>query len=94
MLDDTKINLEQAEKMALIGNMYGNLAHQINNPLMIILSLVQLLIDAKEEGDLITENESLYDFLMEIPNRSVTRGHGILSPEQHASQENLFGKPS
>lgn len=67
MLDDTKINLEQAEKMALIGNMYGNLAHQINNPLMIILSLVQLLIDAKDEGDLITENESLYDFLMEIP---------------------------
>ncbi|MHA1728509.1 MAG: PAS domain-containing protein [Promethearchaeota archaeon] len=68
LLDDTKVDLEHAEKMALIGKMYGNLAHQINNPLMIIINLVQLLSDAMDDGEIEMKNDELYTYLTEIPN--------------------------
>ncbi|MCP4761414.1 MAG: PAS domain S-box protein [archaeon] len=66
MLAEQLITLESAEKMALIGKMYGNLAHQINNPLMIMINLIQLIIDGKEEG-IISMNDEMYTFLMELP---------------------------
>jgi signal transduction histidine kinase len=43
------LNLADAEKLALIGRIYGNLANQINNPLQAINNYNELLLDLFED---------------------------------------------
>ncbi|MHA1109580.1 MAG: PAS domain S-box protein [Promethearchaeota archaeon] len=67
LLDGVRSDLADAEKLALIGRIYGNLANQINNPLMIINNWVQVLMDSFEE-DTSAEGKDNYEYLMEIPS--------------------------
>ncbi len=67
LLDGVRSDLADAEKLALIGRIYGNLANQINNPLMIINNWVQVLMDTFEE-DVSSEGKESYSYLMEIPS--------------------------
>ncbi len=67
LLNDVRSNLADAEKLALIGRIYGNLVNQINNPLMIINNWVQVLMDSFEE-DKTAQGKDNYEYLMEIPS--------------------------
>ncbi len=67
LLDDARSSLADAEKLALIGRIYGNLANQINNPLMIISNWVQVLMDSFEE-DTSPEGKEYHSYLSEIPS--------------------------
>jgi len=66
LLNGVRSDLADAEKLALIGRIYGNLANQINNPLMIISNWVQVLMDSYEE-DSSPKNQELNSYLLEIP---------------------------
>ncbi|MBN2155812.1 MAG: PAS domain S-box protein [Candidatus Lokiarchaeota archaeon] len=60
-------DLKNKEKLARIGRIYGNLANQINNPLMIISNWVQVLMDSHEDAPS-PKSQETYAYLMEIPS--------------------------
>jgi len=49
-LQETQSQLIQAEKMSVLGQMSGGLAHEINNPISGILGLTQLLLEKEERS--------------------------------------------
>jgi signal transduction histidine kinase len=52
-LRDKQTALIQAEKMSAMGNMAGALAHEIRNPLSVIIGYVGDLLDGRPENDLL-----------------------------------------
>jgi signal transduction histidine kinase len=60
---DTYAQLVHADKLSSIGEMYAGLAHEINNPLAIILSRVRLLLgatgDRKPPADVVPDLEMI-----------------------------------
>jgi C4-dicarboxylate-specific signal transduction histidine kinase len=57
-LVDVQKQLIQAEKLATIGTLAGGVAHEINNPLAVILTNVQMLL-AENSADAALDKESL-----------------------------------
>jgi signal transduction histidine kinase len=49
-LEHAQAQLLQSEKMASVGLLAGGVAHEINNPLMVILGRTELLLDDVAEG--------------------------------------------
>jgi signal transduction histidine kinase len=56
-LDDlrrTQTEVVKAERLAAVGELAGGVAHEINNPLMIILGQVHLLLQSQDSADMLS----------------------------------------
>lgn len=66
--DDIYINLFESEKFRLMGKMASGVAHEINNPIMIIQNYVSLILDEIHEKNqlVLTPGCESYSYLQEI----------------------------
>ncbi|MFQ6042151.1 MAG: ATP-binding protein [Candidatus Poribacteria bacterium] len=86
-LKEAQAQLIQSEKLASIGELTGNIAHEINNPVGIILSRLEcMMLDADEEG---LPEEFLVDLrvLEKHANRIANITGGLLTFSRSSAEE-------
>ncbi len=76
--------LLHSSKMATLGEMAGGIAHEINNPLTIILGSMQMLMKAKSKGKL---DERQVEETAEVIEKTVKRITKIISGLRNASRD-------
>jgi two-component system NtrC family sensor kinase len=69
----TRKKIMESEKLALIGQLSANVAHELNNPLQGIVTYSHLLLENKPAGD--SENDSLQKIVIQANRcRDIIRG--------------------
>jgi len=76
-LEDTRNRLQEADKLAAVGQLAGGVAHEINNPLAIINEKAGLLADMVEFSDNFTQGEKVLKIVESIIS-SVERAGAII----------------
>lgn len=80
-----RVQIEANAKLALLGEMSGGVAHEINNPLMVIVSKAELLIRQAKKAD-VTPSEAVLNTL-EIVSKMSARIARIVSGLKTFSRE-------
>ena len=87
-LKDSQQQLLMAEKMAAIGRLAGGVAHEVNNPLQIILSRVQLLRMNAASGDRLIEGLDSIEHGVKRISKII---RGLLDIAGHSAAERDWG---
>lgn len=86
--------LQQAYKMSALGEMAGGIAHEINNPIAIILGKTRQLNESLDEGDVSKDRlKKFTQAIEETANRIAKIVNGLRTISRKAEQDPFVGTP-